>query len=553
MVPSQHQPQKTLLPGRLKLLATAVLLLAASVDAVHAGGKDVELGRRIYMDGVLPSGAALKGTRMGNLAIEGKAAACENCHRVSGMGSLEGNIVAPPIASRFLFPTADKRPLAIVDTRAASNLTRVHAPYNEASFVKAVNQGVNVKGAKMNPLMPHYNLSKGDSKALLAYLQQLSADVSPGVTADSIEFATIVTPDVDAKQRDVLLGMMKSIINQRNASQEARSGQMKMPLDLVPRTPRSWNLSVWELKGAPDSWKAQLEAFYKQKPVFAVISGFSNSTWAPMNEFCEKQKLPCLLPSVDVVPEQAGFYNLYYSQGVALEASVLAKHLRGKDDKGAHHLVQIYLDNDAGKAGSQALTAAVKNSNVQLETRKLAGLDADKIQEAFKGLTDKDDVMLWLPATAMTEVTKTIGKPASASVFVSGYLAKEDFAFANPEWQAKLRVIYPYEIGDKRTTNLAMVRQWMQTWNVPIFNEPQQAEVFFNMLFLTDLVSQMLDNLHRDYIVERAEDMLSVGSNVSPYPRLGMSRGQRFASKGAYIAKLTDNGSLAADSEWIVP
>lgn len=538
------------------LATTGMMSISSIVDAkakpVAVDSKQIELGRRIYMEGILPSGKPLQADRAG-LAAEGQAAACENCHRSSGMGSLEGSIVAPPIAGKFLFADPRNRPLAIVDTRAASNLTRAHAPYNEASFGKALSQGVNVGGSKMNPLMPHYKLSSAELKALMAYLKQLSAEVSPGVTADSIEFATVLTPDVDAKQREVLLTMMTNIVKQRNASQESRSGQMKMPLDLVPRTPRSWNLAIWDLKGAPETWTAQLNEYYQKQPVFALLSGFSTVSWAPIHGFCQQQKLPCLLPSVDVVPEQAGFYTLYYSQGVALEAKVLAKHLLAKDDKTPRRLIQIGLDDDAARRGGEALSQALANSNVKLETRKLAGLEAAQIQEAFKEVGDKDLLMLWLPSSALAEVGKVIAKPQAAQIYLSGFLAKDDFAFATPAWRGLTRVVYPYELGDKRDKNLAGVRQWLKTWNLPLINETAQAEIFFNMLFLTDLVSQMLDNLHRDYMLERAEDMLSVGSNVSPYPHLGMSRGQRFASKGAYIAKLTDDGKLLADSDWIVP
>jgi hypothetical protein len=38
------------------------------------------------------------------------------------------------------------------------------------------------------------------------------------------------------------------------------------------------------------------------------------------------------------------------------------------------------------------------------------------------------------------------------------------------------------------------------------------------------------------------------------YPRLGLAPGQRFASKGGYLARFEGSGtSLVADSDWIVP
>ena len=114
-------------------------------------------------------------------------------------------------------------------------------------------------------------------------------------------------------------------------------------------------------------------------------------------------------------------------------------------------------------------------------------------------------------------------------------------------------MVYPYELGKKRQAHVDALQKWLKTWNLPLVNEAFQTEVFFNLLFLTDITSQMLDNLYRDYLVERAEDMLSWGSNSSIYPRLSLSRGQRFASKGAYIARFDKEGQLVAETDWIVP
>ena len=537
----------------LLCLGLASLALMASAEQPVTGSEEVELGKRIYMEGILPSGEPLIGKRLNAVDVEGASAACETCHRRSGMGSLEGNIVVTPIAGRFLFATEDNRPLALVDPRAAKNLTRAHAPYTEASLGKSLREGVNINGSPLSPLMPKYALSDVEIKAVTAYLRQLSAELSPGVGADTLHFATIVTPGVDPKQSEVMVKMIRSAFAQRNASQQSYSGRMRSPLDLIPRTLRNWELTVWELQGAPDTWGTQLVEKYSKEPVFAVISGLSTTTWAPVDAFCQQEKLPCLFPSVALPPALMDFYSLYYSRGVALEAGVLAKHLRDQGKKAPHRLVQIYRDDEVGRGAANALTNALQGSDVKVENRVLYGQEPADLKAALKGLSSKDTVMLWLRPADLSAVNKAAQKQPPAVAYLSGFLAEDNYDFVSKSWKSHVKVVYPYELGDKRQKNVATMKEWLKTWQLPLVNEAFQAEVFFNVLFLTDLSSQMLDNFYRDYMVERAEDMLSSGSNVSAYPYLSLAREQRFASKGAYIAHLAPDGKLVADSGWIVP
>ena len=552
--PNTRGVSSWLLSSRLLLcLWLLTLALVARAEPPVASSAEVELGRRIYMEGILPSGESLTGKRQDAVQVEGAAAACETCHRRSGMGSLEGNIVVPPINGRFLFATEENRPIALVDPRAPKNLTRAHAPYTEESLAKAIRDGVNISGRPMSPLMPHYALSDIEIKAVTAYLRQLSVELSPGVGDDMLHFATIVTPGVDQKQREAMVAMMRSAFTQRNDTQEAHSGRMRMPLDLLPRTLRNWELTVWELKGAPETWGAQLTENYRREPVFAVISGVSNTTWAPVHAFCQQEKLPCLFPSIALPPAETAFYPLYYSHGVALEANVLARHLRDQGKKAPRRLLQVYRDDEVGRGAAQALTEAMKGSDVQVENRVLQGQEPSGLKAALKGLSSKDTVMLWLRPADLFAVNKAATKQPPAAAYVSGFLAEENYNFVSKAWKPHVLVVYPYELGDKRRKNAATLKEWLKTWQLPLVDEAFQSEIFFNLLFLTDLSSQMLDNLYRDYLVERAEDMLSLGSNVSAYPHLSLARGQRFASKGAYIARFAPDGKLVADSEWIVP
>jgi cytochrome c553 len=543
----------SLLDRCLLLLALAIPVITARAESSVVNSVEVELGRKIYMDGILASGEPLKGKRQNTVQVEGAMAACETCHRRSGMGSLEGTIVVPPITGHFLFATDENRPIALVDPRAPKNLTRAHAPYTEESLAKAIREGVNVSGKPMSPLMPQFDLSDVEIKAVSAYLRQLTAELPPGVGEDKLHFATIVTPGVDPKQRDAMVGMMSTAFAQRNASQQTYSGRMRSPLDLLPRTLRNWELTVWELQGAPETWGGQLDEKYRREPVFAVISGLADTTWTPVQAFCEKEKLPCLLPNIALPPAEMDFYSLYFSRGVVLEAEVLAKHLRNQGKQAPSRLVQIYREDEVGRGAAKALTDALQGFDVKIENRVLKENDPTALKSAFKDITSKDVVMLWLRPADLSNVAKAGPKKLPAITYVSGFLSEEDYGFASKSWKPDVRVVYPYELGDKRLKKMDALKKWLKTWGLPLVDEAFQSEVFFNLLLLTDLSSQMLDNLYRDYFIERAEDMLSLGSNVSVYPYLSLSRGQRFASKGAYIAHFAKDGKLEPETEWLVP
>ena len=79
-------------------LLTALLLaaLAALSDfalAQASGGTDsadtLAIGRRIYREGILPTGQPLQGLSQAGVTLSGGAAACATCHRRSGYGSSE--------------------------------------------------------------------------------------------------------------------------------------------------------------------------------------------------------------------------------------------------------------------------------------------------------------------------------------------------------------------------------------------------------------------------------------------------------------------------------
>lgn len=595
-----------LLLRALAALACALGLTGPLMAQTPAAGaaEQLEVGRRIYTEGVLPGGRPLLGLRFGNARSEGPQAACVSCHRPSGLGQVEGGTSVPPISGNFLFATAADKQLLNMDPRVSKFFNQAHAPYTEASLSQAIVQGVNNRGQTMSLAMPHYLLSPAELQALRAYLQQLSAHWSPGVSNESVRFATVITPDVDPVRRKLMKDMVQLIVRQKNGSTHVAKDRrtrhhMTSAAELILGTERKWELDIWELQGSADTWAAQLDERYRRQPVFALLSGLSNGLWQPVHDFCERQQVPCWFPTVDLPVQTPSKYAFYFSGGVALEAQVLAQHLLAQQPR-PQRVVQIYRDDAPGRAASAALGQALQGA-VALESLVLdAQVPPTQALRTALGSVAADAVlMLWLRAddVAALEPLQTTG---SARYF-SALLAKAEQAPVPPQWRSNAHLVYPYALPEQRVTQLIYFNAWRNLRKLALVDEALQSEVFFALNFMTDTVSDMLENFYRDYLVERAESMLSrreggkaeqeardrtalgapgelekkhghnkldestrvplqqaregPGQGTTMYPRLSLGAGQRFASRGAYIVRFahSSGASLVQESDWIVP
>lgn len=536
------------------VLVAAGLLLAVAALSAHAAKPSSDPGEQIYRRGILPTALPLTGSRGSGANVSGIAAACVNCHRRSGLGSVEGELAIPPVIAKYLYRNR---------TTNAEDLTLPHVPgwtahewtYSDVSLAQAIRTGVRPDGKAMSPLMPHYSLDDASMAVLIGYLKTLTSQPMPGVTDSTLHFATIVTPDADPVQKRAMLDVLQRFFATQQNVIAGDARPLHASREIMYRVTRRWQLHVWELTGAPQGWEQQLEQHLRIEPVFAVISGIGRQEWRPIHRFCERNAVPCLLPNIDLpVVAEGDFYSVYYSRGVLLESDLMATQLALADALPPKRLLQIYRTGDIGESAAAALEARAQEMGINVVRRPLpAGrLGAKDLRQAMLGAGKQDVLALWLRPSDLALLP---AEPSGAVVLVSGLMAGLEQAPLPAHWRTDSLITYPFDTPSLRRVRMNFPLGWFKVEGIAVIDERIQTDTYLSCVILAETLGHMLDSFVPDFLLERMEMMLSRRLVNGYYPRLGLGSGQRFASKGGYLVHLSPDGGdpVAPGSDWITP
>jgi cytochrome c553 len=507
-----------LLRGLIALLAaTSLVAAAAQDDAARA-----ELGRAIY-EGTLPGFAErVRNARDPNVKLPAAQAGCVNCHRPSGLGGFEGALAVPPIAGNLLFKPYD---LATTHRYAWSSRLRVRPAYTQASLHELLRDGRSPDGVPISPVMPRYQFSADELAALATHLRGLSSGMAPGVSSDSVNFATITTPEVSPAQTAELLATLQRFFEHKNANTRGENARRDSALrneQSMYRRHRTWRLQHWALQGAPETWGAQLDAWYAREPVFAVLSGVGEQTWEPIHAFCAVRRVPCLLPSAALPPQVEDFYSVYLSRGWIGQAEAAARHLSQTQPQ-LRSVVLLTGESALARQQAQALAAplAAHGLDVQIAQHWQAGdsvvtaLGAAQIAQRRRGPAGGSTL---LALAGMAPVSDDADLAAIAGV---GWWVTDQLHGAAAERQ------------------LQRARAWFRANRV----QAGSGAVAHNALLAATVAVESLmhvdEDFSREYCLEKLEHNLENMPALTAYPRLAIGPQQRFAAKQVMLVPMT--------------
>lgn len=543
----------------LVLSQSMVFLPAAAADADSATTRErLELGRRMYMEGILPSGEVMTATMMGDIPVTGEQLICGACHRRSGLGSSEGQEVVPAITGELLYkplrlPTS-KPPLA----------PELRPAYNDTSLKAAIRDGVAAGGEALGAFMPRYNMKDEELEILLDYLKSLPTYTAPGVTDEVVHFATIVTDGVSPATRKAMEDVLHTFISQKNTetrNESQRAAHAPWHKEWVFKPYRKWALHVWELHGEQQSWGDQLRAYYSEQPVFAVLNGVAAGSWAPIHAFCEAERVPCLFPTTDLpVINEADFYPLYLSKGMTLEAGAIEHHLIA-DGSAVQAVVQVSRAGDArSTAAAQALQSLIEDKEGRVENVILE-IDQQADDAFWKHVIDAangNTLILWLGAAELESfwAVASASKPLQRIYLSATLFDSNDYSGIPAALRERLYFVHSHELPSKLTRLLARSTGWLRAKRIYAPDEKKtQANAYFSLKMAGQGLKHIRGFFNREYFIERIEHMVDNANYTSVYPRISLAPNQRFVSKGYYIAQLGsgDNARLQAVTEWLIP
>ena len=552
------------------------------------------LGELMYRDGLLPSGEPMKAMIRGDVEVDGTSFSCVSCHLRSGIGSVEGQILSPPTTGNKLFksyyqynptsPDEQKSKKSMMDNPSAKPLFR--PAYDDAALAVAIVDGVNPAGRQLNAVMPRYMLDVRDMAIMTSYLKTLSAEVSPGVTPEEISFATVIAGDVPAAERTEMLAIVQGIINLHNSKAKVKNRYLNYGTSTkaAPFNYPNFTLTTWELKGPPATWRQQLDTYYRQKPVFALLGGLSASDWQPMHEFSEQNKIPCLLPITDLpVISATDWYTLYFNKGAYQEGETAARHLLLADRPApAAPVVQVIEDSPVSRAAAAGFSDVWKEKGqTPLVTVALAA--GEKITTArLQELVSREKpaaILLWTASGTLQALDGFARNSTPAVTFyVATALLKGDIFSLSENVRGVTNIIWPYRIDEGVAPFHVNARGWLKKQQVPtgqsristrlyalakVLLEPfQVVKRDFNPagrgsgLVIMEEQSEMMMHVKRNYFRDYLLDVIGMMADTDSldYERISFGPGQRYVSKGCYITRLSPGPQprLLKQSDWVI-
>ncbi|MHC6225781.1 cytochrome c/ABC transporter substrate-binding protein [Pseudomonas sp. X10] len=480
------------------------LALAWPVAALELSAAE-QAGKRLYREGLSSSDAQVV-ARVGasGMSVPASVLPCASCHGNDGRGRAEGG-VRPAVL--------DWQRLALGQGNRQVN-GRQYPAYGDASLARAIQEGVDPAGNRLDPAMPRFVLSTADQRNLTAYLKRLGEERDPGVEDSSLRLGTLLPgkgPLAEAGR--VVRAVLEDGIEQLN-QQGGIHGR---------------RLALRVLDPGPDQASAEraLVRLLEEEQVFALIAPL-----APMLD----QRLAGLLeqaqvPLIGSTPRGGGSPQIF-DPLPGLREQLLSLASYGRDALGlvSGQVRVVYAGEE------QAVLAEA----LQQRLRQLGW--APLPVEAFDGQAVDGQALFFLGrASAFAELAEALqAADRRPYLFAASSQVASELPQLSAVWSERVLLAYPFVPSDWSEQGRAVLAALQQRQGLDGRQASLQVSTWCALRLFSEALKQVGRDASRERLVRALEGLHDVPTGLTP--ALGFGPGRRQGLAGAHVVTVAMPG-----------
>jgi len=512
----------------------ALLWLIALTAAGVAGAQEYDAlasdGRLIYFEGKRAGNEPLTANvGAASVPVPATALPCAGCHGRDGLGRPEGGVRPSNITWLNLGRSYG----------GTTEIGRRWEAYDEFKFLRAVTEGIDSAGNKLDSSMPRYNISRRDARDLIAYLEVIQDDFDPGVSSDQIVFGSL-QPSVSARSRtsEAMIEVIRTRFDEINREGGVYDKQLKL------------EISSFEDR---QSFIAQAHKMIGGERVFALVNVFSSSADQSLIDMAESAEMPSVGPYTQFpAPIDGSHLYTFYLHG-GLDAQIAALARRASEQSKGSSVYVLYREGSAftGIAGN-ALALFEENDFAAVRAVPYAANASQRLADLVDPAKDGETVVLFLgPSTELAGLLagQTRGQ-APPRLYLPGYFVSGDILRLPAFYADRLEMAYAIVLDSGEGGGLLKFRQFMNRSQLEFDYLNARLYAFSAAEILIEGVKRAGKKITRKKLVSAIEELHSFDAGLNRPVSFNSQR--RTGLRGAYLVRLdSENKRLRPTGTWV--
>jgi ABC-type branched-subunit amino acid transport system substrate-binding protein len=523
------------------LIATFAPARPATVDA-FVSGDDGEpkrqrpltpqeaRGKAIYLRGESRSGGDIT-AKIAGMDVPASTLTCAGCHGVRGEGKTEGGVTAGNLRwSHLLEPHTHPT-------------GRRHAAFDQASFARAVSDGVDPAGNELAVAMPRFQMSSEDMADLVAYLHRLGHEREPGLTETGIRVAMILPStgalaEMGAAMREVVTAYFDEV--------NGRGGVFGRRIELSATTGPAGTSQV----------VASTRRLIEDEEVFALVGGISAGADRELAALASEFETPLVGPAT-LLPPAASHTNrqvFYLLPGLAEQARALLNFAAIRTEPKVSRILAVHSVGEITEAAAAAVEDQALKSGLRPVIRQsyeAESLDPRGLVRKIKG--DGSEALFLFGGA--TEASAIIREAAASGwtprVFMLGALTGMELAqVLPPSYNRRVFVAFPTVPSDITPAGLAEFRALHEKHKLTARHRASQLAALAAARVFVEGLRRVGRDLSREKLITALEGLYNYDTGLTPRITFGPNR--RIGAAGASVLTFDlEKQEFVATGGWV--